>query len=93
MHITSPDISVKPTWDLNYMSQHLDMELMARSIQFVEKIVGTEPFSSKVLKSGRSRLPGIVADDLEKVKDINRQHQLSMWLDIVRCCLKTEAGL
>ncbi|KAK8022463.1 hypothetical protein PG993_013230 [Apiospora rasikravindrae] len=42
-HIVSPDIRVKPRLDPKYMSHPLDLEIMARHVQFVEKIIVTEP--------------------------------------------------
>ncbi|KAK2016481.1 GMC oxidoreductase [Colletotrichum eremochloae] len=78
VHITSPDVKVLPAWDPKYNSNPLDLELLARNVQFVEKIVGTEPFSS-LLKPGGSRLPDLKGDDLEKAKEIVRQRQISVF--------------
>ncbi|KAH8660829.1 hypothetical protein BGZ60DRAFT_414117 [Tricladium varicosporioides] len=78
VHITSPDISIKPEWDPKYMSHPLDIEILARHVQFVEKFVDTAPFNA-VLKSGGKRLPDITGADLENAKEIVRQHQISIF--------------
>ncbi|KAK1984481.1 hypothetical protein LZ30DRAFT_586110 [Colletotrichum cereale] len=78
VHITSPDVAVLPAWDPKYNSNPLDLELLARNVQFVERIVGTEPFSS-LLKPGGQRLPDLKGDDLEDAKEIVRQRQISVF--------------
>ncbi|KAM3085671.1 hypothetical protein ACMFMG_002738 [Clarireedia jacksonii] len=78
VHIVSPDINVKPEWDPKYMSHPLDLEILARHVQYGEKFMRTPPFSD-MLKPGGRRLPEIVGDDLENAKEIVRQHQLSIF--------------
>ncbi|KXH50234.1 GMC oxidoreductase [Colletotrichum nymphaeae SA-01] len=78
VHITSPDFNVLPTWDPKYNSNPLDLELLARNVQFVERIVGTEPFSS-LLKPGGKSLPELMGDNLETAKEIVRQRQISVF--------------
>lgn len=78
VHITSPDVNVKPEWDPKYMSHPLDLEILARHVQFAEKVAGTAPFSD-ALKAGGKRLPGIDADDLERAKEIVRKNTISLF--------------
>lgn len=78
VHIISSNIRDKPEWDPKYMSHPLDLEILARHVQFGEKLVRTDPFS-KVLKPGGKRIPDIVGDDLERAKEIVRQHQISIF--------------
>jgi choline dehydrogenase-like flavoprotein len=78
VHIISPDINVKPEWDPKYMSHPLDLEILARHVQYGEKFMRTPPFSA-MLKPGGKRLPEIVGDDLEHAKEIVRQHQVSIF--------------
>lgn len=78
VHITSAQVDKKPEWDPNFNSHPLDLEILARNVQFVEKIVGTEPFKS-VLKEGGLRHPDIIGDSLEKAKDISRRSQVSVF--------------
>ncbi|KAK2038780.1 alcohol oxidase [Colletotrichum somersetense] len=79
VHITSPDVAALPAWDPKFNSNPLDLELLARNVQFVEKIVGTEPFSS-LLKPGGRRVPDLKGDDgLDAAKEIVRQGQISVF--------------
>ncbi|GKT51958.1 dehydrogenase citC [Colletotrichum spaethianum] len=78
VHITSPDVRVLPAWNPKYNSNPLDLELLARNVQFVERIVGTEPFSP-LLKPGGKRLPDLKGDYLESAKEIVRQRQISVF--------------
>jgi choline dehydrogenase-like flavoprotein len=79
VHISSGDVNSLPVWDPAYNTNPLDMELFARSMQFVEKLVDSKsPFGS-LLKEGGKRLPEIRADDLENAKEIVRQRQISVF--------------
>jgi choline dehydrogenase-like flavoprotein len=78
VHITSNDHTDLPAWDPRYNSNPLDMEVLARNVQFVEQIVATEPFSS-MLKPGGKRVPDIKADALESAMEIVRQAQISVF--------------
>ncbi|KAK2052175.1 alcohol oxidase [Colletotrichum caudatum] len=79
VHITGPDVAALPAWDPKFNSNPLDLELLARNVQFVEKIVGTEPFSS-LLKPGGRRIPDLKGDDgLEAAREIVRQRQISVF--------------
>lgn len=76
-HIASPSVEDKPIWDPQYNSEHIDMELLARGVQFVEKLVGTESFS-KILKPHGKRLQNHV-QDLESARDVVRSRQISVF--------------
>ena len=76
-HISSPNVEEKPTWDPRFNSENIDMELLARGVQFVEKLVGTEPFSN-LLKPNGKRLQNRVPD-LEAARDVVRSRQISVF--------------
>lgn len=76
-HIASPSVEDKPIWDPHYNSEHIDMELLARGVQFVEKLVGTQPFSN-ILKPNGKRLQNHV-HDLESARDVVRSRQISVF--------------
>lgn len=78
VHIASGDVGDKPVWDPRFLSHPLDLEILARNVQFVERIVGTEPLRSAI-KPGGKRLPEIVGDTLEKAREIVRQRQVSVF--------------
>lgn len=70
VHIRSPQVSDKPIYDPNMLSHPLDLELLARQTQFVDRIVSTEPFSSLLKPSSRIPECSTGFDDLETTKEI-----------------------
>jgi choline dehydrogenase-like flavoprotein len=70
VHISSARCEDKPTYDPNLLSHPLDLEIMARQMQFAERIVETRPFST-LLKPGK-RMPENATDlsDLDHTKEI-----------------------
>lgn len=78
VHIESPDVQDKPLFDPKYMSHPLDLHVLAQNIQFVERIIATDPFKS-MFKSGGKRVPDLVATDLEQAKEIVRRSQISIF--------------
>lgn len=70
VHISSGKSEDKPIYDPNLLSHPLDLEIMARQLQFAERIAETAPFSA-LLKAGK-RMPVNKADlsDLEHAKDV-----------------------
>ncbi|KGO65645.1 Glucose-methanol-choline oxidoreductase [Penicillium italicum] len=70
VHISSGKSEDKPTYDPNLLSHPLDLEIMARQLQFVDRIVETAPFST-LLKAGK-RVPRNATglSDLDHAKDI-----------------------
>ncbi|KAK8076164.1 aryl-alcohol dehydrogenase [Apiospora phragmitis] len=82
VHIVSPDVRVQPRFDPRYMSHPLDLEILARHVQFVERIAATEPLRSslKGTDDGGVRLPpGLRGDTLENAKEIVRRRQFSIY--------------
>ncbi|KAK2597178.1 hypothetical protein N8I77_013039 [Diaporthe amygdali] len=76
-HIASPNVEDKPVWNPQYNSENIDMELLARGVQFVERLVGTKPFSN-ILKTNGKRLQSY-ATDLEAAKEVVRNRQISVF--------------
>lgn len=77
-HIVSPNIDDKPAWDPAYNSSPIDMEVVARAVQFVETFASTEPFKG-LLKEGGQRIPATKGDTLENARDIVRERQVSVF--------------
>jgi choline dehydrogenase-like flavoprotein len=72
VNIRSADPLAKPIFDPNYLSQPIDLEVLARHTQYLDKIVQTAPFST-LLKSPSSRIPEEAAvgfEDLELAKEV-----------------------
>ncbi|KAI1331757.1 hypothetical protein F5Y16DRAFT_243319 [Xylariaceae sp. FL0255] len=76
VHITSTDASVPPSWDPKYCTHPLDLEILARTVGFVEKIVNTAPYKDMV-DTELKRLPDAKGDDLEVAKEIVRGRTVS----------------
>lgn len=76
VHITSNDVNEKPAWDPNFNSNPLDYEIVGRHVQFVERLISTEPFSD-LLKPDGARFPDVKADTMEGAVEVIRQTQVS----------------
>ncbi|EAA30872.2 aryl-alcohol dehydrogenase [Neurospora crassa OR74A] len=79
VHIQSSDPKAAPVWDPKYNHDDLDMELLARGVQFVEHLVAPESALGKLLNQSGRRLPQLKGDDLETAKEIVRQRQISVF--------------
>ncbi|KAK6851936.1 aryl-alcohol dehydrogenase [Apiospora arundinis] len=90
VHIVSPDVRTKPAWDPRYLSHPLDLEVLARHVQFVERVVAAEPLRSS-LKQGGARLPPVSeiasGEALEDAKEIVRRRQISIFHPTGTCAM------
>lgn len=91
VHITSRDPSKLPTWDPAYNSNPLDLELLSRAVQFVERIVDPSTPFGAVLKEGGKRVPDFRGDDLERAREIVRQRQISVFHVSGSCAMLPKA--
>ncbi|KAI1136409.1 putative GMC oxidoreductase [Hypoxylon sp. FL0543] len=79
VHIGSDQISAPPVIDPNYLSNPIDLELLARHVQYVETIA-TSPAFEKILKQPpRRRDPSSDTSTLVQAKDYVRSNASSMW--------------
>ncbi|GES63922.1 aryl-alcohol dehydrogenase [Aspergillus terreus] len=88
VHIKSGDVRDKPTFDPNYLEHPMDLELLARHTQYIERIVHTEPFQMVV--QPQCRLPeSSEADltDLESAKQVVRDRLLSCFHPVGTCAM------
>ena len=68
VHIKSSDPKEKPLFDPNYLSHPLDLEILARHLQYLETLARTEPLAS-MLKANGKRIPeGRFVSDLNLAK-------------------------
>ncbi|KAK4201725.1 hypothetical protein QBC40DRAFT_197837 [Triangularia verruculosa] len=92
VHISSDDVHSPPVWDPKYNSNPLDMELLARGVEFVERIVDSETEFGRLLKTGGKRLPeGLVAkgnEGLEVAREIVRRRQISVFHVSGSCAMR-----
>ena len=73
VHIRSSRIEDKPVYDPNFLSHQLDLEVLARQTQYVDRVVQTGPFAS--LLKPESRIPAHAVDlsDVNIAKDIVKE--------------------
>ncbi|KAL7796478.1 hypothetical protein V8C37DRAFT_371821 [Trichoderma ceciliae] len=76
VHISSADVDKLPTWNPNFNSNPLDLEISARHVQFVELLLRTSPFGD-IFKHNGARIPQVKGDTLEDAREVVRQSQVS----------------
>lgn len=90
VHIASSSPHEKPLVDPKYMSHPMDMEISARHVQFMHKIISTPPLSQYFKPNGR-RLPGGFVDSkgpsLDEAKDIVRDSQMTHLHPVGSCAM------
>lgn len=52
-HIASADVAQPPIIDPQYLSDELDLEVLARFVLYLEKLAATEPLKSQLKENGR----------------------------------------
>lgn len=87
VHISSTDVRQLPTWDPNFNSNALDLEVGAHHVKFVERFIATPPFSD-ILKPDGLRIPNIKAESLEEAREIVRQSQVSNFHPCGSCTMR-----
>ncbi|KAK8070625.1 hypothetical protein PG997_010828 [Apiospora hydei] len=90
VHITSPSIDDAPALDPRYLDHPLDMEILARSVQFTERIVFTPPLADALTGA---RYPDYPSADtsLDRAKEIVRQVTFSCYHPAGTCAMKPRA--
>jgi choline dehydrogenase-like flavoprotein len=92
IHINSPSPTDKPTLDPKYLSHPMDLELLARHIQFFSVLLSTPPLSD-FFKPGGRRVPtdafpnGTEAPSLEEAKDLARRSLISNYHPMGTCAM------
>lgn len=90
VHITSSDVTTKPKIDFKYYSHPLDLEIHARHIMQLEKILQTEPMSSYI-KPGGKRLPeGYDTSSVAGAKDLLRAFSTTNYHPCGTCSMMPE---
>ncbi|KAF4624906.1 hypothetical protein G7Y89_g13263 [Cudoniella acicularis] len=87
-HINSSSPGTKMTIDPKYLSNPLDLEILARHVRYIGKIVSSEPLKS-FLKPGGRRSHGAPKDldNLEEVKEYVKKAVLSSWHPTSTCAM------
>lgn len=89
-HIVSADVAVKPKLDFGYYSHPLDLEIHARHLQQLEKILRTEPMASLIKKDGRRLPPGYDVSSLEKAKELAMEFSSTNYHPCGTCSMMPE---
>lgn len=85
VHISSPDVHVKPSWDPGFGKSSVDLEILARHLEFIETLATTAPFSD-LLKPGGARIPpNLKADNLENAKEVVRMTESAIFHPSCSC--------
>jgi choline dehydrogenase-like flavoprotein len=87
IHIRSADPSEKPVIDPNYLSNELDLEILARHLLFVETIAKTEPLASLLKKDGRRVPPNVHVHNLDEAKKVVRDTLVSTYHPASTCSM------
>jgi len=87
VHIQSPDASVVPKIETNYLSHPLDLEIMARHMMQAEQLFETAPLSSLLLPGGRSLPEGHHAWTLESAKELVKSASISNYHPSGTCAM------
>lgn len=86
VHIRSNSAQDAPCIDPNYLSHALDMEIIARGIQFIEKIAKQSPMSE--LLKPESRIPeNIDVSDLESARQVARDRLFTTFHPSCTCAM------
>lgn len=87
VHIKSADPTGEPEIDPKYLSRPLDNELLARHVQFMEKLIRTEPLASNLKKDGK-RIPSEKhIDNLESARTLSPETIRSGFHPIGTCAM------
>ncbi|CAK7227111.1 hypothetical protein SCUCBS95973_006432 [Sporothrix curviconia] len=82
VHIVSADPAVKPEWDPRYVSDPLDLEILARAARFNETVVATKPIAALLAgPAPPARLPPTpaTAESLDDARQIVRSSLISVF--------------
>lgn len=90
VHIKSPSALVPPDIDPKYLTHPMDVEVLARHVQWIFKIAETEPFKSRLKQNG-ARLPqGADLTTLDKAKEFIRHHSSTFYHPVGTCAMLPE---
>ncbi|KAI1099456.1 putative GMC oxidoreductase [Jackrogersella minutella] len=79
VHIGSDQTSTPPVIDPNYLSNPVDLDILARHVQYVETIASSPAFNTVLKQPLRCRDPSVDISDLERAKDYVRTNATSVW--------------
>ena len=87
VHISSADATQAPTIDPRYFSDPLDVEILSRHVQFLEKVAETQPLASFLKPDGKRNHPTAYVKDLDAAKDYTQTTAFSNYHPSGTCAM------
>lgn len=94
-HIVSDKSSDAPNIDPQYLSHPLDLELLARHVQFLERLARSPPLSDYIKPNGKRNHSTAHVEDLAAAKDYVRTTAMSTYHPAGTCAMlpRNEGGV
>lgn len=94
-HIVSNKSSDAPNIDPRYLSHPLDLELLARHVQFLERLARSPPLSDYIKPNGKRNHSTAHVEDLAAAKDYVRTTAMSTYHPAGTCAMlpRNEGGV
>jgi choline dehydrogenase-like flavoprotein len=90
VHISSANPTAQPELDFKYLSNPIDLEVLARSLRFITKLVATEPLASLLKPNGKRNKLYTAWKDLDDVKKYVQDTGFSLWHPVGTCAMLPE---
>lgn len=94
-HIASNNFSDAPNIDPRYLSHPLDLEFLARHVQFLERLARSPPLSNHIKPDGKRNHSTAYVQDLTAAKEYIRRTALSTYHPAGTCAMlpRSEGGV
>ena len=94
-HIVSNKLSDAPNIDPRYLSHPLDLEILARHVQFLERLARSPPLTDYIKTNGKRNHFTAYVEDLAAAKDYVRTTALSTYHPAGTCAMlpRSEGGV
>ena len=94
-HIVSNKFSDAPNIDPRYFSHPLDLEILARHVQFLERLARSPPLTDYIKPNGKRNHSTAYVQDLDTAKDYVRTTALSSYHPVGTCAMlpRSEGGV
>lgn len=87
-HISSTDPTAKPVINPRYLEHPLDLEVLARFLQYIEKITHSAPLNKYLKPNGRRNYGAPMnMSDMAVAKDYTKKSGLSCWHPTSTCAM------
>ncbi|TGO77515.1 hypothetical protein BELL_0103g00100 [Botrytis elliptica] len=90
VHISSGSHVDAPEIDFKYLSNPLDLEVLARHLRFVDKLATTEPLALLLKPNGKRNKLYTPWNDLDEVKKYVKKTGMSNWHPVGTCSMLPE---